>query len=129
MVQADDFKHVRDIVEVIEERLPGGKWWVRIVLGLLLAMVGVWAFLYLWSKAVVPLGHILTALITGTSLNLHITIEDVVVVVSGVATGGLISRWIGRYSRRVFTHIGRLHAGIDVLTERLEKLTQKDLLL
>lgn len=78
---SDDLRHIRDIVNVIEERLPGGRRLTTIVLGLLLTMVGVWAFLYLWHNAIAPISQLLAALIHGATFDIRFSLADLLNIV------------------------------------------------
>lgn len=70
---------VGEAVAMIESRIPGGKWMVRLALFLALAAGIIGAFTYIWEKAIVPLSRVTNALFTGSPINFHLTIGDVVV--------------------------------------------------
>lgn len=96
-MEADDLKHVRDTVNLIEERIPGGKLLTRIVLVLLLAMIAVWSFSYIWHTAVAPLGHIAGALANGTSFNIHVTLGTAIegLAILLIYVGGFVAfNWL-----------------------------------
>lgn len=117
---------LKEAVELIESRIPGGKWLTRIALFLILAVVIIASVSYIWTRAVVPLAHIMTALITGTNFTIQITVGDVLIwIVLSLVTlafGRLLSRTVGLMERQQGQAEGITHI-VDRVIKDLERLT------
>ena len=133
---------VKEAVDLIEERIPGGRWVIRAILTLLLLALSVWAFAFVWRNALVPISGLITSLARGTTLNLKVTLGDVLVWVADTAL--LIS--FDRLLRRIFRimertlleqekgieianqHVGittKLYDRVDALEVRVAKIEEK----
>ena len=109
---------IKEAVEMIEARIPGGRWLVRIALLLLIAVLIVWSLRYLWERAITPLSKLATSLLTGASLNVRVTIGDVIV---WIAISGVLW-WLAKLIKKNVEHTGRLITLVGHLQDMFDKL-------
>jgi CBS domain containing-hemolysin-like protein len=114
---------LKEAVELIESRIPGGRWLTTVVLSLILLVVMISSFLYIWSRAVIPLAHFITYLVTGATFNVQIRIGTVVVGIVMIGAGWLFNRAMQYIVNRVLTVTERLLTLVEKLTETTQKLS------
>jgi len=71
---------IKEAIEMVEERVPGGKWMVRVAIALAFLVGVIAAVSYIVEKALLPMSRAVTSLVTGSALSFRVSIGDVIAI-------------------------------------------------